>query len=140
MAENINIKKENGKSYIFCRIRKKWLILTPEEKVRQFTLQKLIEYYHYPEKFISTEKTLTVHGLRKRYDIVVYNRDLQPIILVECKAPAIMLDEKTLKQIAIYNLKMQVPFLMVTNGNKEYYFAVENIEARQISELPSYKP
>jgi YHS domain-containing protein len=125
MTENINIKKEHGKTYIFCRIRKKWLILTPEEKVRQFTLQKLIGHYQYPEKFISAEKTLTVHGLR---------------ILVECKAPAITLDEKTLKQIAIYNLKLQVPFLMVTNGNQEYYFAIENNATKQINELPLFKP
>lgn len=136
MAENINIKKENGKTYIFCLVRKKWLVLTPEEKVRQFTLKKLIEVYHYPLKYISAEKMVKVHDLKKRYDIVIYSQYLQPQILIECKAPDILLDEKTLKQIAIYNLKLQVPYLMVTNGHTEHCFEVKDGEVKQIKRLP----
>ncbi len=136
MAENINIKKENGKTFILCLVRRKWVVLTPEEKARQFTLKKLLELYHYPLKYISVEKMLVVHDLKKRYDIVVYSKDLQPKILIECKKPEIILDEKTLKQIAIYNLKLQVPYLMVTNGNHEYFFEVKDDEVKQIKDLP----
>lgn len=134
-----NIKTENGQQYIFCLIRRKWLILTPEEKVRQFTLHQLINDYQYPQKYISAEKTLKVNELRKRYDIVVYNQQLQPKILIECKAENIELAEKTLQQIATYNIKLQVPFLMVTNGKKSFCFEIKNEASVQINHFPKFE-
>jgi hypothetical protein len=134
-----NIKSINDTKHIFCIIRKKWIVLTPEEKVRQFILHQLIEQFHYLQKYISVEKTLKVNNLSKRYDIVVYNRQLQAKILIECKAEHINLQEKTLQQIATYNLAMQVPFLMVTNGQKSYYFQVREDNAIQINQLPNFE-
>lgn len=134
-----NIKTENGVQYIFCAIRKKWLVLTPEEKVRQYIIHQLVHTYQYPLKYISVEKTITVNTLKKRYDILVFNTNLQAKILIECKADTILLDEKTLMQIATYNLPLQVPYLMVSNGNKNYYFHLFDNKSTQINTLPKFE-
>jgi hypothetical protein len=137
--KNPSIKLINNKKHIFCLIRRKWILLTPEEKVRQFTLQLLINEYHFPQKYISVEKTITVNELSKRYDIVVFNQLLQPKILIECKEETIELNEKTLRQIATYNLKLSVPFLVVTNGIQSFYFKIENETSSQIFVLPKFE-
>ncbi|MBK6275680.1 MAG: type I restriction enzyme HsdR N-terminal domain-containing protein [Saprospirales bacterium] len=139
MATIPSIKIINNKKHIFCLIRRKWILFTPEEKVRQFTLQLLINEYHFPQKYISVEKTITVNELSKRYDIVVFNQQLQPKILIECKEETIELNEKTLRQIATYNLKLSVPFLVVTNGIQSFYFKIENETSSQIFVLPKFE-
>ena len=139
MATIPSIKIINNKKHIFCLIRRKWILLTPEEKVRQFTLQLLINEYHFPQKYISVEKTLKVNELSKRYDIVVYNQQLQPKILIECKAAEITINHKTLQQIATYNIKLQVPFLMVTNGKQNFYFEIKESNSTQIDQLPKFE-
>ena len=139
MATIPSIKIIKNKKHIFCLIRRKWMLLTPEEKVRQFTLQLLINEYHFPQKYISVEKTITVNELSKRYDIVVFNQLLQPKILIECKEETIELNEKTLRQIATYNLKLSVPFLVVTNGIHSFYFKIENDTSSQIFVLPKFE-
>jgi len=132
------IKIIDHQKYIFCLVRRKWILLTPEEKVRQFTIQQLVDYFEFPLKYISVEKTLKVLGLSKRYDIVVYNQQLQPKILIECKAEDIAIDQKTLQQIATYNIKLQVPFLMVTNGKNSFYFEIKDDKSTQINNLPKF--
>jgi hypothetical protein len=139
MATTPNIKIIDDKKYIFCLVRKKWIILTPEEKVRQFTLHQLINIEAFPLKYISVEKTLIVNELSKRYDIVVYNQQLQPKILIECKAAEITINHKTLQQIATYNIKLQVPFLMVTNGKQNLYFEIKEANSTQIDKLPKFE-
>ncbi len=133
------IRIANNKKYILCVIRKKWIVLTPEEKVRQYILQQLIYEQHYPQKYISVEKTLKVNELSKRYDIVVFNQSLEPKILIECKAEFIEIKEKTLQQIATYNLKLNVPFLMVTNGKNSYRFEIRENISEQISSFPVFE-
>jgi len=139
MATTPSIKIIDNKKHIFCLVRKKWMILTPEEKVRQFTLHQLIHHFEFPLKYISVEKTLKVHELRKRYDIVVYNQQLQPKILIECKAEDIAINHKTLQQIATYNIKLQVPFLIVTNGKNNFYFEIKEETSTQIDSLPKFE-
>lgn len=134
-----NIKTANNTKYILCTVRKKYIQLTPEEKVRQFTIQLLVNNLQYPLKYISVEKTLTVNELKKRYDIVVFNRSLQAKILIECKAEYIELKEKTMLQIATYNTKLQVPYLMVTNGNTYFYFEIKDETSVQINSLPKFE-
>jgi hypothetical protein len=134
-----NIRIADNKKFILCLIRKKWILLTPEEKVRQFILQELVNRHQYPLKYISVEKTITVNELSKRYDIVVYNLSLQPRLLIECKAEYIEIKEKTLQQIATYNTKLQVPFLIVTNGKEKYCFQIRDNVSIQLSNLPVYE-
>jgi hypothetical protein len=102
-------------------------------------LHKLVNEHQYPLKYISVEKTLKVNELKKRYDIVVFNQSLEPKILIECKAEYIDIKEKTLQQIANYNIKLQVPFLMVTNGNSNYFFHIKDETSRQINCLPKFE-
>ncbi|MCB9033984.1 MAG: type I restriction enzyme HsdR N-terminal domain-containing protein [Chitinophagales bacterium] len=137
MALNkINIKKENGKSFVFCLIRKKWLVLTPEEKVRQFTILQLIEKYHYTATHISVEKQFVFNNIKKRYDIIVFNKQMQMQILIECKATQINLSEQDLKQLFTYNLSLQVPLLMLTNGNSSFVYQIDANEVKALADLP----
>ena len=101
-------------------IRRKYLVQTPEETVRQLTVQYLIEEKGYPQNRISVEKALKVNELTKRFDILVFERAMKPFLLVECKAPNIPISQDTFRQIAIYNMPLSVRFLMVTNGNDTY--------------------
>ena len=109
-------KNSENKVSIFDEIRKKFIILTSEEWVRQHVVQFLLEEKKYPKSLINVEKVLKVNGLRKRYDVVVFNPDGSIYILIECKAPQIKIAQSTFDQIARYNMTMQSQFLMVTNG------------------------
>lgn len=110
------IKKEEGKEFIFDALRKKWLLLTPEEWVRQNFVQYLLQVKKYPASLIAMEKEIKLGELKKRFDILVYDNDHQPWMIVECKAAAIKLDEKVLEQILRYNISIPVRYLVVTNG------------------------
>jgi len=105
---------------VFDPVRKKHVILTPEEIVRQGVIQYLIQIAQYPVGNISVEKKITVNGMTKRYDLVVYSAAFSPSLLVECKSEDVVLNEAVCKQIAIYNLQLKVPFLWLTNGKQHY--------------------
>lgn len=114
-------KNSENKVSIFDPIRKKFIILQPEEWVRQHCVQYLIQEKKYPKTLINVEKELKINSLKKRYDIVVYNKDGSIHLIVECKAPAIRIKQETFDQIARYNLALNATFLMVTNGINHYY-------------------
>ena len=125
---------------IFDEIRKKFIILTPEEWVRQHVVQFLLEEKKYPKSLINVEKVLKVNGLRKRYDVVVFNSDGSIFILIECKAPEIKIVQATFDQIARYNMTMNAQYLMVTNG-LNHYFCQMDFEKEQytfLENLPEY--
>lgn len=123
--EQLVVKNENGKRFIFDPIRKKWLVLLPEELVRQLVVQYLIGEKGYPPGRMAIERGVTINDRKKRLDLLVYGKGSQPFLLVECKAPTIKLDDKVFEQIAMYNLLFKVPYLMVTNGIKTYCCAME---------------
>lgn len=102
-------------------IRKKFVVLQPEEWVRQHIVHYLIEHKKYPKSHINVEKQLVVNSLKKRYDVVVFNSDGSIEILVECKAPEIIINQTTFDQIARYNLKLEANYLVVTNGLEHFY-------------------
>ena len=112
----------SGEKYdkIQCLVRRKWLKLEPEEWVRQHLIAYLNTSLGYPLGLMAVEHRLTLNGVEKRADLVCYNNDGQPILLAECKAPAIKLSQDTLDQAARYNLVLQVPNLLITNGNEHY--------------------
>jgi predicted type IV restriction endonuclease len=133
-------KNSENKVSIFDAIRKKFIILTPEEWVRQHVVNYLMEEKKYPKSLINVEKVLMVNGLRKRYDIVVFNPDGTIFILIECKAPEVKIAQITFDQIARYNMTLEAEFLMVTNGLNHYFCLMdfENEKYEFLRELPDY--
>jgi len=115
------LKNSENNLHIFDVIRKKFVVLQPEEWVRQHAVNYLIQEKKYPKSLINVEKQLTINGIKKRYDIVVFNSDGSIHILVECKAPSILIDQSTFDQIAQYNLQLNADYLMVTNGLQHFY-------------------
>nr|WP_315182665.1 type I restriction enzyme HsdR N-terminal domain-containing protein [uncultured Flavobacterium sp.] len=133
-------KNSENKVSIFDEIRKKFIILTPEEWVRQHVVQFLLDEKKYPKSLINVEKVLKVNGLRKRYDVIVFNSDGSIFILIECKAPEIKISQATFDQIARYNMTMNSEFLMVTNGLNHYFCQMdfENEKYTFLENLPNY--
>ena len=137
---SFRFKNSENKVSIFDEIRKKFIILTPEEWVRQHVIRFLLDEKKYPKSLINVEKVLTVNGLRKRYDIVVFNPDGSIFVLVECKGPEIKTAQATFDQIARYNMTLKAQFLMVTNG-LNHYFCQMDFEKEQyifLKELPTF--
>jgi len=134
------ISDDGGRLTLFDPIRKKEILITPEEWVRQHFVQYLINQKKYPKTLIKLEGGHRLHGMAKRTDIVVYNHAGDKILLVECKAPAITIDQKTFDQVAHYNMIHRVQLLAVTNGLQHYYCSI-NFEEQQykfMEELPVY--
>ncbi|TYB79730.1 type I restriction enzyme HsdR N-terminal domain-containing protein [Bizionia myxarmorum] len=137
---SFRFKNSENKVSIFDPIRKKFVILQPEEWVRQNCLQVLMVDKNYPRSLINVEKQLRINDLIKRYDIVVYNPDGSIHIIVECKAPSVSIDQKTFDQIAQYNLTLKATYLMVTNGLNHYYCQMD-FEAERynfLKDIPDY--
>ena len=119
-AIDAKITEEKGKKRIFDGIRKKYVALTPEEWVRQHFIHYLVNEMHYPAGLIAVETMVTVNRLRQRADIVVYSKSLRPALIVECKAPEVVIGQQTLNQAARYNIALGVHYLVVTNGMATY--------------------
>jgi len=134
------IKNSENKLSIFDDIRKKFIVLTPEEWVRQHCVQFLMTEKKYPKSLINVEKELLINGRKKRYDIVVFNTNGTIRILIECKAPKINITQKTFDQIAQYNLKLNANLLMVTNGLNHYYCQMDydNERYQFLRDIPEY--
>jgi type I site-specific restriction endonuclease len=135
------LKSNENKTLIFDNFRKKYVVLTPEEWVRQHVAQFLVDQKNYPVSLIAIEKQLSINGLKKRTDIVVYNREGNPEIIVECKAPNVAISQDTFDQIARYNLKLQASYLVVTNGLEHYFCQMDLINKSYLflKDIPSYK-
>jgi len=138
---SFRFKNSENKTAIFDEIRKKFILLTPEEWVRQNVVQYLILEKKYPKSLINVEKILKINNLIKRYDVVVFNSDGSICLLIECKAPSIKISQKTFDQIAIYNFSLNANFLMVTNGLKHYICQIdfENKKYNFLENLPEFK-
>lgn len=140
-AYSFTLKEEDKKTKIFDVIRKKYLVLTPEEWVRQHIIQFLIEERDVPKNLIAVEKGLLLNGLQKRTDVLVYSREGIPLLMVECKAPSIKIDQKTFDQIGRYNISLKLPYLLVTNGMK-HFIAKINFEENKflfLKDIPTYE-
>lgn len=134
-------KNNENKVSIFDVVRKKFMVLQPEEWVRQHCVHYLINEKQYPISLINVEKELTINHLKKRYDIVVYNSDGSIHLIVECKAPKIEIKQNTFDQIARYNLALNASYLMITNGINHYYCTMDfKAEKYQfLKDIPKYK-
>jgi hypothetical protein len=135
------VKSNENKMLIFDNLRKKYMVLTPEEWVRQHFVQFLIQEKKYPVSLIALEKQLTINNRKKRTDILVFNKEGSPEIIVECKAPKIKITQATFDQIARYNLKLKANFLIVTNGLEHFYCKMDFEKETYIflQDIPDYK-
>ena len=133
-------KKEN-KTYIFDDFRKKYVMLTPEEWVRQHFLMYLVTELDFPKSLIAVEAGLKLYKRIKRTDIVVYNKQGNPVLIVECKAPEVKLNEKVFDQVVRYNMALQVNYLIVTNGLDHYCCQLdyEKNTYNFLKVIPNYK-
>ncbi|MEM9679722.1 MAG: type I restriction enzyme HsdR N-terminal domain-containing protein [Bacteroidota bacterium] len=135
------LKNTENKVSIFDVVRKKFVRLQPEEWVRQHCIHYLINNKYYPISHINVEKELKINTLKKRYDIVIFKPDGSILLVVECKAPQVAIDQSTFDQIARYNMTLNADYLMVTNGINHYYCRMD-LEAQHyhfLKELPEYK-
>jgi len=134
------IKKENNNTIIFDKIRKKWIILTPEEWVRQNFISYILNK-NYPKSLINCEKVFYINKVSKRYDIVVYDSSGDVEILVECKSYNVNLIKEHFDQVMRYNLELKSKYVIVTNGLRHFYFEFDESEKiyKQKKDLISYK-
>jgi hypothetical protein len=137
---SFKLKSKENKTLIFDKFRKKYVVLTPEEWVRQHVASFLLEEKKYPISLISIEKQFLVNNLKKRTDIIIFNASGNPEIMVECKAPTVKITQETFDQIARYNLKMKANYLFVTNGLDHFYCQMdfENETYIFLQELPDF--
>lgn len=128
----------NGVVYIYDNIRRKYLVLTPEEKVRQGFIYFLISEMGYSKNHIRTELGLQYHALSKRSDIMVFDKNTQPYMLVECKAESVSINQEVVEQASRYNLTFKAPYLCVTNGKSTFCFYIdfENNTTTQLKSIP----
>jgi hypothetical protein len=116
----LKVLEEGGKASVWDRFRKRYVVLTPEEWVRQHFLHWLVGHMDYPEGLLAVETSLKYGQLKKRADAMVYSRTGQPLMIIECKAPAVELTQDVFDQIARYNFMFRVEYMAVTNGMKHY--------------------
>jgi hypothetical protein len=138
---SFNIKSREGREWIFDVFRRGWYMLSPEEWVRQNIARYLTETLDYPESLLLMEHKIIHNTLSRRCDIVVFNRLAQPVVLVECKAPEIVLNQKTFDQIARYNMVLGVGILLVTNGMSHFCIQIDPQQASYtfLKEIPSFR-
>ena len=132
------IKTEKSKEYIFDTFRKQWILLTPEEWVRQNFLNYLIETKKYPPALIAIEKEIKLNGLKKRFDILVYQSNMQPWMVIECKEMDVPLTNKVIEQVLNYNIILQTQFAVITNGVNTCAYQLSNGKMHAIEVLPAF--
>ena len=120
---DFKITKENNQIKIFDVVRNKYVVLTPEEWVRQHILQLFILEKKIPKGLIAVEKEIQYNGLVKRFDILVYTRAAQPFLMVGCKAPDVETLQSVFNQVAVYNKQYVADYIMVSNGIKHFICA-----------------
>jgi hypothetical protein len=135
----LKIRRYANKEYVFDRLRKQYVRLTPEERVRQYFVHYLIEQKHYPEGLLANEVHITLGPVNRRCDTVLYNTSLQPQMIIEYKAPSVSLTQKTFDQILRYNSCLKAPWLIVSNGQQHYCCRInEQGEAMFWGDVPEW--
>lgn len=134
------LKIDRANNTIFDTFRKKFVALTPEEWVRQNFLHYLVQYLNYPPGLLSVEMALELNKLSRRCDIVVFTRNGIPKMIIECKAPKVKISQKAFDQVAAYNLKLKVDFLVVSNGLNHFCCKMDyaNNTYTFLEEIPDY--
>lgn len=135
---NFRLREDGSTQQIYDVFRRKWLVLTPEEWVRQHAAMYLIDL-GYPSGLMALEKSLVLNGMQRRADIIVYDRNGSPFLLVECKSADVKISQPTVDQAARYNLTLKVPYVFITNGLTHYCLKLGNINNHEyIQGLPEF--
>lgn len=133
------IEQREGKDHIFCVWRRKYVRLTPEEWVRQHFLHALVEDFGYPQSLIAVEAAIRVGDVQKRCDAIVYDANLQPLCIVEFKAPSVRLTQQVFDQVAVYNRQLGVSYFLLSNGKEHCACSVSADGYEMLPTLPLYK-
>jgi len=139
-VSELRIKKQTGKNFVFDLLRKQYVRLTPEEFVRQQFVAFLIKHKGYPSGCMANEIEIVLGKIRKRCDSVIYDNYLNPVMIIEYKAPSVDIDQKTFDQITRYNFALQVPWLIISNGIRHFCCRLnkEKKEYVFVNEIPDY--
>lgn len=132
-------KNEKGTIQVFDIIRKKFVDITPEEWVRQHIVHFLIQHKQVPASMISIEKQLILNNTKRRTDIVIFNSLLKPILIIECKAPLIEINQLTINQALRYNIELDVPAVFLSNGQQHIFLKLENEAPKVLKDIPDYQ-
>lgn len=134
------LKSDGNRYLIMDELRKKYVVLTPEEWVRQHIVQYLINFKNYPKALISLEKGLKVNDLLKRSDVLVYDSNTEPLLLIECKAPEVKISQDVFDQAARYNSVYKVKYILITNGLEHFCAEIEhsNSSYKFLNDIPSF--
>ena len=126
---------------MFDIIRKKWIPFTEEEKVRQYLIHFLVSQKRIPESHLSVERQITVNGLTRRYDLVVFDRVGAPWLVIECKAPQVELTQTVVEQVGRYNKTLRAPYISVSNGRQHFFFQIdfETEKITYLEDMPEYQ-
>ena len=136
-ACNLTIEDRKGVSYIMDPVRKYHIVLTPEEMVRQSLIQFVFKEFPLYKSKIAVEKELKINLRKKRFDMLVYDIDFKPYMLIECKAPSIKISQSTMDQVAWYNVALRAPYLLVTNGETTYCASID-FDAKEYTFLSKF--
>ena len=133
-------KNTDNKISVYDEIRRKFIQMTPEEWVRQHVVKYLLIQKKYPLLHINVEKIIKINGLTRRYDVVVFQPNGKILLLVECKAPEVVISQNTFDQIARYNMSLNAKFMMVTNGLNHYFCQMDYEQEKYnfLQDLPEY--
>ena len=136
----LDLKRLDGKEMVFDLIRKKYVVAGPEELVRQHLIHFLIDHRSFPKGLLSVEREFHINGRKKRFDLLVFDSAGKALLVAECKAPSVPIDQKTFEQISVYNIPLQVPYWFLTNGHIHYScaFDVEKKTIKLLDDLPFY--
>jgi len=124
-STSLKIRSQGASRQVFDSVRRKWVALTPEELIRQLLICFFQEEIGFPVVRMSVERQFTVHGMLRRYDLVLFDIKANPVLLAECKAPSVSLKQDAMDQAARYNLGLRVPYLFVTNGPQAFCYKVD---------------
>lgn len=117
---------KRGLPLVFDPLRKKYIRTTPEEIVRQLWIHYFLDVIHLNGRLIAIERAFTIHGLIRRFDLVIFDKSTHPILLAEFKGPAIKITQSTFDQIARYNMQLKVPYSLISNGTNHYCFHIDD--------------
>lgn len=137
--QKFSIQREHGVEKIFDTVRKAWVVLTPEEWVRQNLLQYMVQVLHYPAKLIAVEKELLLGDRKRRFDILVYGSNQQPWMLVECKSEYVSMDESVMSQALAYASGIHCPYMVVSNGNQTMGWERSEGRLMELKTLPEWR-